>query len=169
MRAMRAEEAHISISTRGMSYHSCSAAARLLLRLLTGRLPGVPAQTASLAVGVGSACTLYEPRIVLEALCLTSAIVLGLTAYTFHAARKGHSFQRLGPILFTGARCPPACKPAKEPYSPRDRSFQRMGAKPFHGDKLPHALAPVLHHRHTHAGEGAAAGMRPMRASVASH
>jgi hypothetical protein len=52
---------------------------------------------------VGSACTLYEPRIVLEALCLTSAIVLGLTAYTFHAARKGHSFQRLGPILFTGA------------------------------------------------------------------
>lgn len=54
---------------------------------------------------MGSACTLYEPRIVLEALCLTAAIVLGLTAYTFHAARKGHSFQRLGPILFTGVRC----------------------------------------------------------------
>ena len=67
----------------------------------------VAAQTASLAVGVGSACTLYEPRIVLEALCLTAAIVLGLTAYTFHAARKGHSFQRLGPILFTGALLSP--------------------------------------------------------------
>ena len=59
-------------------------------------------QTASLAVGVGSACTLYEPAIVLEALCMTAAIMLGLTTYTFHAARKGHSFQWMGPMLFTG-------------------------------------------------------------------
>jgi hypothetical protein len=56
-------------------------------------------------VGVGSACTLYEPAIVLEALCMTAAITLGLTAYTFHAARKGHSFQWMGPMLFTGD-CP---------------------------------------------------------------
>ncbi|KAK9917256.1 hypothetical protein WJX75_002426 [Coccomyxa subellipsoidea] len=56
--------------------------------------------TASLSVGVGTACTVYEPAVVLEALCLTAAIVLGLTTYTFHAARKGYSFQRLGPILF---------------------------------------------------------------------
>lgn len=60
------------------------------------------AQTASLSVGVGTACTVYEPAVVLEALCLTAAIVLGLTTYTFHAARKGYSFQRLGPILFAG-------------------------------------------------------------------
>ena len=45
---------------------------------------------------------MYEPAVVLEALCLTAAIVLGLTAYTFHAARKGHSFQKLGPFLFAG-------------------------------------------------------------------
>lgn len=61
------------------------------------------AQTASLSVGVGTACTVYEPVIVLEALVLTATIVLSLTAYTFHAARKGYSFSYLGPILFTGA------------------------------------------------------------------
>lgn len=60
------------------------------------------AQTASLSVGVGTACTVYKPVVVLEALALTASIVLGLTAYTFHAARKGYSFQRLGPILFAG-------------------------------------------------------------------
>lgn len=53
-------------------------------------------------MGVGTACTVYEPVVVLEALSLTAAIVLGLTAYTFHAASKGYSFQRLGPFLFAG-------------------------------------------------------------------
>ena len=56
-----------------------------------------------MAVGLGTACTVYEPAIVLEALCLTAAIVVGLTLYTFYAVRKGVSFQRLGPILFCGA------------------------------------------------------------------
>ncbi|CAL8464756.1 g4291 [Coccomyxa elongata] len=56
-------------------------------------------QTASLSVGVGTACTVYKPVVVLEALALTAAIVLGLTAYNFHAVRKDYSFQRLGPIL----------------------------------------------------------------------
>ncbi len=65
-------------------------------------------QTASLSVGVGTACTVYKPAVVLEALALTAAIVLGLTVYTFHAARKGYSFQRLGPILFAGA-LPSSC------------------------------------------------------------
>ena len=60
-------------------------------------------QTACMSVGLGTACTLYEPAIVLEALCLTAAIVVGLTLYTFYAVRKGVSFQRLGPILFCGA------------------------------------------------------------------
>ena len=55
-------------------------------------------------MGVGTACTVYEPVIVLEALVLTATVVLSLTAYTFYAARKGHSFSYLGPILFTGAR-----------------------------------------------------------------
>ncbi len=63
----------------------------------------VPMQTACMSVGLGTACTVYEPAIVLEALCLTAAIVVGLTAYTFWAVRKGYSFQRLGPILFCGA------------------------------------------------------------------
>lgn len=55
-----------------------------------------------MSVGLGTACTVYEPAIVLEALCLTAAIVVGLTLYTFYAVRKGVSFQRLGPILFCG-------------------------------------------------------------------
>ena len=63
-------------------------------------------QTACMAVGLGTACTVYEPAIVLEALCLTAAIVVGLTMYTFYAVRKGVSFQRLGPILFCGV---PTC------------------------------------------------------------
>lgn len=40
--------------------------------------------------------------IVLEALILTSAVVLALTGYTFWAAKKGKDFSYLGPILFTG-------------------------------------------------------------------
>jgi len=39
--------------------------------------------------------------IVLEALILTLAVVLSLTAYTHWAARRGHDFSFLGPILFT--------------------------------------------------------------------
>ena len=69
-------------------------------------------QTACMAVGLGTACTVYEPAIVLEALCLTAAIVVGLTLYTFYAVRRGVSFQRLGPILFCGE---PACGPLQYP------------------------------------------------------
>ena len=65
-------------------------------------------QTAAMSVGVGTACTLYEPLVVLEALVLTASITLSLTAYTFYAARKGQSFQKLGPMLFTCARLMPA-------------------------------------------------------------
>lgn len=61
-----------------------------------------PAQTAALSVGVGTACTLYEPMVVLEALVLTASIVVALTAYTFYAVRKGVSFSFLGPALFSG-------------------------------------------------------------------
>jgi FtsH-binding integral membrane protein len=58
------------------------------------------AWTAVLSVSVGSACTLYQPFIVLEALALTAIIVTGLTLYTFHAARKGVDFGYLEPMLF---------------------------------------------------------------------
>ena len=37
----------------------------------------------------------------LEALILTAVVVLSLTAYTHWAARKGHDFSFLGPMLFT--------------------------------------------------------------------
>ncbi len=39
--------------------------------------------------------------IVLEALLLTAIVVVSLTAYTYWAAKRGHDFSFLGPILFT--------------------------------------------------------------------
>ncbi|KAL3828837.1 hypothetical protein ACJIZ3_017639 [Penstemon smallii] len=57
--------------------------------------------TASMSVTVGVSCANTEGRIVLEALILTSAVVLALTGYTFWAAKKGKDFSFLGPILFT--------------------------------------------------------------------
>jgi hypothetical protein len=57
--------------------------------------------TASLSLTVGVTCANTEGRIVLEALILTSAVVLALTGYTFWASKKGKDFSFLGPILFT--------------------------------------------------------------------
>ncbi|CAA3021773.1 BI1 [Olea europaea subsp. europaea] len=57
--------------------------------------------TASLSLTVGVSCANTEGRIVLEALVLTSAVVLALTGYTFWASKKGKDFSFLGPILFT--------------------------------------------------------------------
>ncbi|KAL3505829.1 hypothetical protein ACH5RR_031211 [Cinchona calisaya] len=57
--------------------------------------------TASLSLTVGVSCANTDGKIVLEALILTSAVVLGLTGYTFWAAKKGKDFSFLGPILFT--------------------------------------------------------------------
>lgn len=37
----------------------------------------------------------------LEALILTAVVVVSLTAYTYWAAKQGHDFSFLGPILFT--------------------------------------------------------------------
>lgn len=39
-------------------------------------------------------------RAMLQAVCVTAAIVVGLTLYTFWAARKGLDFSFLGPFLF---------------------------------------------------------------------
>ena len=58
-------------------------------------------QTFSLSIGVGTACTVFAPEIILEALIITAGIVLALTAYAFHASRKGKDFTFLGPILLT--------------------------------------------------------------------
>lgn len=58
-------------------------------------------QTASLSIGVGTACTAAAPEVILEALVITAAIVMGLTVYAFHAARKGIEFSFLGPILIS--------------------------------------------------------------------
>ncbi|KAK8937432.1 BI1-like protein [Platanthera zijinensis] len=58
--------------------------------------------TASLSLSVGVACANTEGRIVLEALILTSGVVLSLTGYAFWASRKGKDFSYLGPVLFAG-------------------------------------------------------------------
>ncbi|WOL06759.1 hypothetical protein Cni_G15493 [Canna indica] len=58
--------------------------------------------TLSLSLSIGVACAQTQGRIVLEALLLTSAVVLSLTGYTFWASRRGKDFSYLGPILFAG-------------------------------------------------------------------
>ena len=55
-----------------------------------------------LSFTVGVVCSFYPSVVVLEALALTAAIVVGLTAYTFRAIRKGASFDMMGPFLFSG-------------------------------------------------------------------
>lgn len=63
-------------------------------------------QTLFLSVGVGSACSMFPIHIVLEALAITAAIVVGLTVYAFHAARKGVDFTFMGPILMSSKALP---------------------------------------------------------------
>jgi FtsH-binding integral membrane protein len=40
-------------------------------------------------------------KIILEATILTTAVVVGLTLYTFWAAKRGYDFNFLGPFLFS--------------------------------------------------------------------
>ena len=56
-------------------------------------------QTMCLSVGVGTACSMAAPLVLFQALALTSAIVLGLTGYAFHASRNGKDFSFMGPTL----------------------------------------------------------------------
>ncbi|CAK9279406.1 unnamed protein product [Sphagnum jensenii] len=58
--------------------------------------------TVAISLTVGIVCALTEGIIVLEALVLTAAVVVSLTAYTYWAASKGYDFSYLGPILFVG-------------------------------------------------------------------
>jgi FtsH-binding integral membrane protein len=63
------------------------------------------------AVTVGMACSFYQPVIVLEALFLTAAVVLGLTAYTFHATRRGTDLTFMGEqaVAAPAAACLVSC------------------------------------------------------------
>lgn len=61
--------------------------------------------TLLLSITVGSACSMYAPAVVLQALLLTGGVVGGLTAYTFWAVRKGQDFSHWGTYLFTGCWC----------------------------------------------------------------
>lgn len=56
--------------------------------------------TVSMSLTVGLACAFTPMQITLEALALTAIVTVGLTAYTFWAARRGHDFSFLGPMLF---------------------------------------------------------------------
>jgi len=58
------------------------------------------AWTFLLSITVGTACSVYAPAIVLQALVLTTGVVGGLTAYTFWAVRKGQDFTHWGSYLF---------------------------------------------------------------------
>ncbi|KAI5066465.1 hypothetical protein GOP47_0019089 [Adiantum capillus-veneris] len=55
--------------------------------------------TVCISLTVGIVCAYTEGRIVLEALILTAGTVLGLTLYTFWAAKRGYDFNFLGPML----------------------------------------------------------------------
>lgn len=56
--------------------------------------------TVSLAFAVGLTCAFTSGKVILEAVILTSVVVISLTLYTFWAAKRGHDFNFLGPFLF---------------------------------------------------------------------
>lgn len=47
-----------------------------------------------------SSCLIVTGKVVLQAAVLTASVVVGLTLYTFWAARRGHDFAILYPFLF---------------------------------------------------------------------
>ncbi|XP_016741668.2 protein LIFEGUARD 2 isoform X1 [Gossypium hirsutum] len=56
--------------------------------------------TISLAFAIGLTCAFTQGKVILEATILTATVVVGLTLYTFWAAKRGHDFSCLGPFLF---------------------------------------------------------------------
>ncbi|XAR58575.1 hypothetical protein NMG60_11014026 [Bertholletia excelsa] len=56
--------------------------------------------TVSIAFAVGLTCAYTSGKVILEAVILTTAVVVSLTLYTFWAAKRGHDFGFLGPFLF---------------------------------------------------------------------
>ncbi|PHT52847.1 BI1-like protein [Capsicum baccatum] len=57
--------------------------------------------TVSLAFTVGLTCAFTRGKVILEAVILTTAVVISLTLYTFWAAKRGQDFNFLGPFLFS--------------------------------------------------------------------
>ncbi|RVX22285.1 Protein LIFEGUARD 4 [Vitis vinifera] len=56
--------------------------------------------TLTMAFTMGLSCAFVKGKIILEAAILTSVVTIGLTLYTFWAAKRGHDFSFLGPFLF---------------------------------------------------------------------
>ncbi|KAG1368686.1 protein LIFEGUARD 4 [Cocos nucifera] len=56
--------------------------------------------TICISLTVGLACATRSGKVILEAASLTAVVVVGLTLYTFWAAKRGHDFNFLGPFLF---------------------------------------------------------------------
>ncbi|KAJ4744592.1 Bax inhibitor-1 family protein [Rhynchospora pubera] len=56
--------------------------------------------TVTISFAVGMSCAFTSGKIILEAAILTTAVVVGLTLYTFWAAKRGQDFNFLGPFLF---------------------------------------------------------------------
>lgn len=73
------------------AYHQSHPLNLILLGLFT--------VTMSLSVGISS--SMAPAPIVLEALVLTTIVVVSLTGYTYWAAKRGMDFNFLGPALFT--------------------------------------------------------------------
>ncbi|KAK8938334.1 BI1-like protein [Platanthera guangdongensis] len=57
--------------------------------------------TISLSFAVGVTCAFTKGKVILEAAILTGVVVISLTLYTFWAAKRGHDFTFLGPVLFS--------------------------------------------------------------------
>ncbi|WOK91565.1 BI1-like protein [Canna indica] len=56
--------------------------------------------TLCVSLSIGVACVTVSGRVVLQAVILAAAVVIGLTLYTFWAARRGRDFAFLFPFLF---------------------------------------------------------------------
>uniref|UniRef100_A0A0D6QXA3 BI1-like protein n=1 Tax=Araucaria cunninghamii TaxID=56994 RepID=A0A0D6QXA3_ARACU len=56
--------------------------------------------TVTISFAVGLTCAFTSGKVILESAILTAVVVVSLTLYTFWAARRGHDFSFLGPMLF---------------------------------------------------------------------
>ncbi|KAG6532419.1 hypothetical protein ZIOFF_006262 [Zingiber officinale] len=56
--------------------------------------------TICMSLAIGMACANSKGKVVLEAAALTVVVFVGLTCYTFWAAKRGYDFNFLGPFLF---------------------------------------------------------------------
>ncbi|KAJ3669899.1 hypothetical protein LUZ60_010223 [Juncus effusus] len=57
--------------------------------------------TLCMSAMVGLACLTKSGKVVMEASVVTLVVFVGLTLYTFWAAKRGHDFNFLGPFLFS--------------------------------------------------------------------